>query len=135
MSWFLAWRSLTMAFREVDVIEVREVLRWLLDGAGLRTIAGRAGVDRKTARRYVEAAQAAGLTREAGQAALCDELLGGVIAGVRPGPPERSRRSLGPVGGAEGRHHQVGQGRADDREDRGAADPVRNDGAVPDVAP
>jgi transposase len=87
MSWFLAWRSLTMAFREVDVIEVREVLRWWLDGAGLRTIAGRAGVDRKTARRYVEAAQAAGLTREAGQAALCDELLGAVIAGVRPARP------------------------------------------------
>jgi len=76
-----------MAFREVDVIEVREVLRWWLDGAGLRTIAGRAGVDRKTARRYVEAAQAAGLTREAGQAALCDELLGAVIAGVRPARP------------------------------------------------
>src|SRR5664279_5382134 len=91
MSWFLARRSLTMAFREVDVIEVREVLRWWLDGAGLRTIAGRAGVDRKTARRYVEAAQAAGLTREAGQAALCDELLGAVIgaviAGVRPARP------------------------------------------------
>src|SRR5664279_2510338 len=87
MSWFLARRSLTMAFREVDVIEVREVLRGWLDGAGLRTIAGRAGVDRKTARRYVEAAQAAGLTREAGQAALCDELLGAVIAGVRPARP------------------------------------------------
>ena len=28
-----------MAFREVDVIEVREVLRWWLDGVGLRTIA------------------------------------------------------------------------------------------------
>jgi len=76
-----------MAFREVDVIEVREVLRWWLDGAGLRTIAERAGVDRKTARRYVEAAQAAGLTREAGQAALCDELLGAVIAAVRPARP------------------------------------------------
>jgi DNA-binding CsgD family transcriptional regulator len=87
MSWFLAWRSLTMAFREVDVIEVREVLRWWIDGAGLRTIAGRAGVDRKTARRYVEAAQAAGLTRDAGQAALCDELLGAVIAAVRQARP------------------------------------------------
>jgi len=87
MSWFLAWKSLTMAFREVDVIEVREVLRWWIDGAGLRTIAGRAGVDRKTARRYVEAAQAAGLTRDAGQAALCDELLGAVIAAVRQARP------------------------------------------------
>jgi transposase len=87
MSCFLAWRSLTMAFREVDVIEVREVLRWWLDGAGLRTIAARAGVDRKTARRYVEAAQAAGLCRDAGQSALCDELIGAVIAAVRPARP------------------------------------------------
>ncbi len=54
-----------MAFREVDVIEVREVLRGWLDGGGLRTVAARAGVDRKTARRYVEAAQAAGLARDA----------------------------------------------------------------------
>ena len=76
-----------MAFREVDVIEVREVLRWWLDGLGLRTIAARAGVDRKTARRYVEAAQAAGLSRDAGQSALCDELIGAVIAAVRPARP------------------------------------------------
>ena len=46
-----------MAFREVDVVEIREVLRGWLDGGGLRTIAERAGVDRKTARRYVAAAQ------------------------------------------------------------------------------
>ncbi len=42
-----------MVFREVDVVEVREVLRGWLDGVGLRTVAARAGVDRKTARRYV----------------------------------------------------------------------------------
>ena len=38
--------------------------------------AERAGVDRKTARRYVAAAQAAGLTREAGDGALTDDLVG-----------------------------------------------------------
>jgi hypothetical protein len=43
-----------MAFREVGVHEVREVLRhWLADEVGLRLIAERAGVDRKTGRRYV----------------------------------------------------------------------------------
>jgi hypothetical protein len=42
-----------VAFREVSVIEVREVLRAWLEGAGLRTAAERAGVDRKTAR-YAE---------------------------------------------------------------------------------
>jgi transposase len=76
-----------MAFREVDVIEVREVLRGWLDGGGLRTVAERAGVDRKSARRYVQAAQAAGLCRGAGQAALCDELIGAVVAAVRPARP------------------------------------------------
>ena len=43
------------------MIEIREVLRSWLAGAGLRTVAAQAGVDRKTARRYVEAAVAAGL--------------------------------------------------------------------------
>jgi hypothetical protein len=48
------------------VIEVREVLRAWLAGAGLRTVAAQAGVDRKTARRYVEAAEAAGVVRAGG---------------------------------------------------------------------
>jgi hypothetical protein len=56
-----------VVFREVDVVEVREVLRGWLDGVGLRTVAARAGVDRKTARRYVQAAQEAGLTRDCGR--------------------------------------------------------------------
>jgi transposase len=73
-----------VAFREVRVNEVREVLRCWLSGDGLRTAAERAGVDRKTARRYVEAAQAAGLVRDGGAGQLCDELIGAVIAAVRP---------------------------------------------------
>ena len=40
-----------MAFREVAVTEIREVLRAWLAGAGLRQVAARAGADRKTARR------------------------------------------------------------------------------------
>lgn len=73
-----------MAFREVGVVEVREVLRGWLEGAGLRTVAGRSGVDRKTARRYVDAAVGAGLSREDGPEALTDELIGAVVAAVRP---------------------------------------------------
>ena len=50
--------------------EVREVLRqWLGSELGLRRIAERAGVDRKTARRYIDAAVAAGLVRDGGRAA------------------------------------------------------------------
>ncbi|MGH3700004.1 MAG: IS21 family transposase [Pseudonocardiaceae bacterium] len=73
-----------MVFREVSVIEVREVLRGWLGGAGLRTVAGQAGVDRKTARRYVAAAEAAGVCREGGLGQLTDEVIGQVVVAVRP---------------------------------------------------
>jgi DNA-binding IclR family transcriptional regulator len=69
-----------VGFREVSVVEVREVLRGWLEGAGLRKVAERAGVDRKTARRYVAAAEAEGLVRDAGVEALTDELVGAVVA-------------------------------------------------------
>jgi len=73
-----------VAFREVDVIEVREVLRAWLAGKGQRSVARQAGVDRKTVVRYVEAAVAAGLARDGGEEQLTDELIGQVIAAVRP---------------------------------------------------
>lgn len=76
-----------MGFREVSVVEIREVLRAWLEGAGLRTAGERAGVDRKTARRYVQAAEAAGLDRAAGIEAVTDELVGAVVAAVRPSRP------------------------------------------------
>jgi hypothetical protein len=74
-------------FREVSVIEVREALRAWLAGAGYRRVARQAGVDRKTARRYVNAAVAAGLDRDGGVEQLCDELIGQVVAAVRPERP------------------------------------------------
>lgn len=76
-----------MGFREVSVVEVLEVLRAWLAGLGLRKVAERAGVDRKTARRYVAAAEAAGLTRDAGVEALTDDLVGAVVEAVRPARP------------------------------------------------
>jgi len=76
-----------VGFREVSVIEVKEVLRAWLDGAGTRTAGERAGVDRKTARRYVEAAQAAGLDRSVGFDAVDDALVGLVVGAVRPARP------------------------------------------------
>jgi transposase len=75
-------------YREVSVIEVREVLRAWLSGAGFRTAAAQAGVDRKTARRYVAAAVAAGLDRECGVDQLTDELIGAVVTAVRPDRPQ-----------------------------------------------
>ena len=74
-----------MAFREVRVHEVREVLRhWVDSELGQRPIAERAGVDRKTARRYIDAALELGVCREGGLEQLTDELVGAVINAVRP---------------------------------------------------
>lgn len=76
-----------MAFRELSVVEVREILRrWQL-GAGIRTVALQLGADRKTVRRYVEAAERHGLSRGDGGAPLDDDLLAAVIADVLPGAP------------------------------------------------
>jgi transposase len=84
-----------VGFREVSVVEVREVLRAWLEGLGLRRVAERAGVDRKTARRYVEAARAAGLSRDAGVEAVTDELAGLVVEAVRAARPNGHGDSWG----------------------------------------
>ena len=76
-----------MAFREVLVTEVKEVLRAWLAGAGKRPAAKRAGVNVKTAARYIAAARAAGLAREGDESQLTDELIGQVVADVRPVRP------------------------------------------------
>src|SRR5262245_35684128 len=82
-----------MAFREVSVNEIREVLRvWLgvpeAPAPGYRRIAAHCGVDRKTVRRYVEAAQAAGLRRDDDVSAVDDGLIGEVADAVRPARPD-----------------------------------------------
>lgn len=76
-----------MAFREVPVFEIKEVLRLRLGGEGYRSIARLTGVDRKTVRRYVEAAVAAGMDPGGGVEQLTDGLIGVVCASVRPARP------------------------------------------------
>ena len=71
-------------FREVRVFEIREVLRLWLRGEAIRSIERLAGVDRKTVRRYVAAAQGIGLVRDGGEQQLTDEFLGAVVEKVRP---------------------------------------------------
>ena len=73
-----------MAFREVRVFEVREVLRLWLAGEGLRAVERLAQVDRKTVRRYVTAAEQLGLTRDGGDDQLSDVFVGMVVEAVRP---------------------------------------------------
>jgi transposase len=77
-----------MVYREVSVIEVREALRAWLAGKSERAVARQAGVDRKTGKRYVTAAVAAGLLRDGGEGQLTDELIGQVVSVVRPVRPD-----------------------------------------------
>ena len=75
-----------MAFKEVSVVQVKEVLRrWLRGDEGLRRVADGAGVDRKTAQRYVDAAQALGARRDGGEHQLTDQLVAAVVQAVQPG--------------------------------------------------
>ena len=70
-----------MAYRELGVIDIREVLRRFCLGDGLRAIARGMGSDRKTVAKYVAAATAAGLRR--GDSAPTDEHVAAVLAAVR----------------------------------------------------
>ena len=73
-----------MAFREVRVFEIREVLRLWLRQEGIRSIERLGGVDRKTVRRYVVAAEELGLVRDGGEEQLSDVFMGSVVEKVRP---------------------------------------------------
>jgi len=74
-----------MAYRELGMVEVREVLRRWMAGEGLRAIARSTGVDRKTVAEYVRVATAFGLRR--GGELPTDEQLAAVLAVRRPGRP------------------------------------------------
>src|SRR3954467_514436 len=73
-----------MAFREVRVFEVREVLRLWLAGEGVRATERLVGFDRKTVRRYVDAAVGLGLVRGGSVEQLSDVFIGMVVEAVRP---------------------------------------------------
>lgn len=76
-----------MAYRELTVIEVREILRrWRL-GESQRAIARVVAADRKTVRRYIQAAVQAGM--EADGDGVTDDELARVVARIQPGAPVR----------------------------------------------
>jgi transposase len=79
-----------VAYRELFVVEIKEVLRRWRRGEGYRTVATATGVDRKTVRRYVEAGRAFGLSREDDGVDLDDQLVGLVVQAVKPGAPSVS---------------------------------------------
>ena len=76
-------------YREVHVVEVREVLRLWLREISVRRIARLSGIDRKTVQRYVVAAEAAGLDRDVGEDQLSDALAGEVTHEMQSRGPGR----------------------------------------------
>jgi transposase len=79
-----------MAYREVTMVEIKEVLRQWLKGAARKRIAKRLGMGRATVRRYIEAAEACGMSPAEGEASLTEERLSAVVS-LLDAAPERSK--------------------------------------------
>lgn len=75
-----------MAYREVTMIEITEVLRQWLAGAGRKRIGRLLGIDPKTVRRYVRAASQSGLAPGMPAAALTEERLVSILTTLRSNP-------------------------------------------------
>jgi transposase len=71
-----------MGYREVTMLEIKEVLRLWCAGAAKKRIAAQLGLDIKTVRRYLRAAQACGV--RSGGALPDAEQLTGVVAALQP---------------------------------------------------
>lgn len=78
-----------MAYREVTMIEIKEVLRLRALGVAKKRIAAQLGLDPKTVRRYLEVGESHGIVAGAGPEQLTDERLGAVLAELKkPAPHE-----------------------------------------------
>jgi transposase len=78
-----------LSYREVHVVEVKEVVRLWSQGESLRSISRLTGLDRKTVRRYVKAAEQTGCqVGETAPEAAIGEVIGRVCA---QGPGVRGR--------------------------------------------
>jgi transposase len=87
-------REASMSFRELTMIDVREVLRRLQAGQSARQLSRDGVVDRKTAGRYFEAARACEVGAET---ELSDALVGQVARRVQARPelaPSEARTTL-----------------------------------------
>jgi len=72
-----------MAYREVAMVDVKEVLRLWMARMGRKRIAAQVGLDPKTVRRYVRTAERTGLRQGDGEAALTDERVAVVFAALK----------------------------------------------------
>jgi hypothetical protein len=96
-------KAVRMAFREVPVFEVREVLRLWMDGRGLRSIAAVTPPDRKTIRRVVDVAVGLGLDRDGDVGQLDDAFMSSVMAELAVGRPDRHGESWAVIAGEHDR--------------------------------
>src|SRR5512137_560910 len=78
-----------MAYREVTMIEIKEVLRQWLQGEPKRRIARRLGLARNTVRDYIAVGEKGGLQRGDGIAALTDERLAAILVALKAAPEHR----------------------------------------------
>jgi hypothetical protein len=85
-----------MTYREVTMLETKELLRPWMSGMGIKTIAGFLGVDPKTVRRYVRVVQEHGLASGQDAASLTDEVVIAVMSAFRdvPGRPSGAHCSI-----------------------------------------
>ena len=74
-----------MAYREVRVVDYREVVRRWLAGDGFRAVSRGTGLDRKTVRRIVRSAEQLGL--KPGDPSPDDKTVAALIAEVKGSPP------------------------------------------------
>lgn len=75
-----------MPYRDVTMLETKELLLLWLAGVGKKAIAARLGLDPKTVRRYVQVAREQGLAPHQGEAALTEEILAAVLLALKEGP-------------------------------------------------
>lgn len=73
-----------MAYREVRMFEVKEVLRLWLSNVPKKQVAVQLNLDVKTVRRYLKLAHDCGLRREHGPRGANDELVAAVLARLQP---------------------------------------------------
>jgi transposase len=78
-----------MAYREVTMLEVKEVLSRWLAGQSKKAITRQTGVARNTVRRYIKAAELEGLKVAAGRQGLTDSLLTSLLSSLRATERER----------------------------------------------
>jgi hypothetical protein len=98
-----------MAFREVTVIETKGVLRLRRSGVAKKRIAAQLGVDVKTVRGYLKAAEKLGLVSDPRPTRFSQDLPSGTLCrlvGMSGGPDLHHGMSVGPLAKPERTKHQ-----------------------------